>query len=557
MRNTMSKDSSQEPMVAADGRPRWRSWLDLWWIFAAVVAITIAMLVAGLYGPDPPIRVSRETTYITEPLADDGLPDYHAAWMAMVEPAPASEENIVTAVMQQFRLTERTHPDVRAVRTAMGIPADPPTDCLLYPPNDASANISEDVFAEAQERPWDGTRLPDLEAWIISNQDKIDQLRAAFERPRYWTPQRGFLEGYLGKATEIVACRAMWHVRHGRHADAWRDLHAIARLSCRMVGHERGPPDFYTVGEADRLRERVNQAITSTLLVKPGMSPEVVATIARDMDALEPPPAITDVVMLIRLQMIDYLSRHFRPSAKPADRKLLYEVIEVGQRDHHRMRTVIDITQTSIDWNRVLWRLNDSYDAIDAAFRLSGYQAQKRALEQAYDGFRKDYERWKQCGQGGMIIVSREYRSQFVGVGAAKSAVVDFGDIHNGLTRSRAEFVLTRTAVALAGWELDHKPDGSGYPERLEDLVPRYLPAVPIDPFADAPLLYERHGDGYLLASVGQNGVYDGGLDMRGWIAGGEWHDTPQKVDRNECDHVIRMPVPDRPFRLSSPPFVR
>ena len=77
--------------------------------------------------------------------------------------------------------------------------------------------------------------------------------------------------------------------------------------------------------------------------------------------------------------------------------------------------------------------------------------------------------------------------------------------------------------------------------------MPQYLPAVPLDPFSDKPFIYERRGDGYLLASVGENGVYDGGDDRGGWIVRGAWRATSQDVDRDKSDIVVRMPVPPRP----------
>ena len=66
------------------------------------------------------------------------------------------------------------------------------------------------------------------------------------------------------------------------------------------------------------------------------------------------------------------------------------------------------------------------------------------------------------------------------------------------------------------------------------------------------PLIYERRGDGYLLASVGQNGVYDGGDDMSGDIIGGKWQEQT-RMPREKSALVVcmpvplRMPVPQRP----------
>ena len=56
---------------------------------------------------------------------------------------------------------------------------------------------------------------------------------------------------------------------------------------------------------------------------------------------------------------------------------------------------------------------------------------------------------------------------------------------------------------------------------------------------------YERRGDGYLLMSVGSNGIDDGGDGQDGWINDGEWQTEPY-LGARQADHVIRVPVPRR-----------
>jgi hypothetical protein len=51
------------------------------------------------------------------------------------------------------------------------------------------------------------------------------------------------------------------------------------------------------------------------------------------------------------------------------------------------------------------------------------------------------------------------------------------------------------TAVALRRYRLDH----GSYPDRLPQLVPQYLPWVPIDPFTGRPLEYAKQGGGFEL----------------------------------------------------------
>jgi hypothetical protein len=49
------------------------------------------------------------------------------------------------------------------------------------------------------------------------------------------------------------------------------------------------------------------------------------------------------------------------------------------------------------------------------------------------------------------------------------------------------------------------------WPDALTDLVPTYLPRVPLDPYDGAPLRYRRLNDGVVIYSVGRDGKDDGG----------------------------------------------
>jgi hypothetical protein len=48
-------------------------------------------------------------------------------------------------------------------------------------------------------------------------------------------------------------------------------------------------------------------------------------------------------------------------------------------------------------------------------------------------------------------------------------------------------------------------------PAELDELTPRYLPSVPLDPYSGRPLIYRRLENGYSLYSVGRDGLDDGG----------------------------------------------
>jgi hypothetical protein len=61
--------------------------------------------------------------------------------------------------------------------------------------------------------------------------------------------------------------------------------------------------------------------------------------------------------------------------------------------------------------------------------------------------------------------------------------------------------------LAIRAYSLEHGRN----PAKLTDLVPDYLPEVPKDPFGSGQILYRLAPNGYLLYSVGVDGLDDGG----------------------------------------------
>ena len=68
-----------------------------------------------------------------------------------------------------------------------------------------------------------------------------------------------------------------------------------------------------------------------------------------------------------------------------------------------------------------------------------------------------------------------------------------------------------RIAVALRRFRLKHKR----YPDKLAALVPEFLKKLPKDPFSGRDYVYRREGKGFVVYSVGGNGIDDDGDDQR------------------------------------------
>jgi hypothetical protein len=69
-------------------------------------------------------------------------------------------------------------------------------------------------------------------------------------------------------------------------------------------------------------------------------------------------------------------------------------------------------------------------------------------------------------------------------------------------------------ALRCYEYEQGHAPSG------LEQLVPNYIQRVPIDPFSDRPVTYRAQGTDWLVYSVGEDGVDDGGKRVSRSVSG-------------------------------------
>jgi hypothetical protein len=93
-------------------------------------------------------------------------------------------------------------------------------------------------------------------------------------------------------------------------------------------------------------------------------------------------------------------------------------------------------------------------------------------------------------------------------------------DLGRRAVRAGVDFQATIAACALRRYELAHgKP-----PEQLTDLVPDFLPSIPMDPFDGKPLRYRREGMEWVLWSVGS--------DLKDDYA--EWHEFKYRKDHGE-----------------------
>jgi hypothetical protein len=73
--------------------------------------------------------------------------------------------------------------------------------------------------------------------------------------------------------------------------------------------------------------------------------------------------------------------------------------------------------------------------------------------------------------------------------------------------RNETKLTLVKLSLALADYRDDHK----AYPEKLNELAPKYIKSVPLDPMWGEPFIYVKPNGGYRLYGLGKNGRDDTG----------------------------------------------
>ena len=527
--------------------------------------LLVATLGWGLFRPDAPIRVAKETTYLTEPLAADSLPDYRAAMLAAMGPAPKPEENAAVEILQVMWPFDIEVADLPVVCKALGI-----TDVAPPEPLQEAANqTGSEIYGLGHDpRPWKGSEFPAIETWLVAQSAALDRLVTAADRPRFWLP----MPALLGSAPNVcnglvphvrcrdvankLCCRAMWHAGAGRHDAAWRDIRAVYRLSRLLAVPTDVPPAGTFLMAPLGMSAMADATLTRGLLALPDLPAKILTEIRNDLDAIGPLPSPVDIVAgerLLAIDMIVFLNRmpDGRADRRQAlERGLLVESSRPPLSWFEEMWYCFDApdqaaARTSLDWNVALQRVNMYFDAAETAVGLPTHPARKAALQRLHGAHYWGPFGWSAAGHVLSGIGSRAHRSALIG----DSVLTDLSGSLEFLVRTKASFDLARTAVALAAWKADRAGENARYPETLDALVPRYLTAVRLDPFTEKPFVYERRGEGYMLASMGNNGVYDGGDDRDGWIVGGEWQTENHDVDCGKTDIVLRMPTPALPPR--------
>ena len=523
--------------------------------------------------PRPKITISKETTYVTEPLRADGYVDYLAAINRRCSEGVTPKNNAAIPFWQAFGPKEIDKEIRGRYFKLLGIPELPEEGPYLVsfdeylplykgwkqpggdtPEDNAWFHDVSEQYGQAKSGPWSKEEFPVVAGLLEKNDSPLQTLVDGLRRPRLYSPVVASGDAGLfnllpmmaspREAARQLTARAMLRLHEGRVAEAWQDIFACHRLA-RLVGQR---PLL-----VDGLVAVAYEGIACSATVAFAQQGNLTAEQARQsLDDLQRLPKkwtfrekldYGERVWLLGtiLMMANGAYQEHQVEFDDPVMADLFAELRKAQEPWQKARKRL-ISDPGLNWDQALRHFNAWYDRIVAAYGKPTYAERREASDATTSQLRQlsdqvlKHTPETNPPQPQMLLMTIAEQFAILELGECAPSISTGALIE---AKSQARFGLARLVLALAGFRHDH---GSS-PKRLTDLSPKYIAEVPNDPFADAELIYKPTADGYLLYSVGPNGKDDGGRNYVQEHADDDSEDESATEEEESWDDIaIRMP---------------
>ncbi len=531
----------------------------------AVVVFTVAVPLTLLWAQDagprqpsasttasdvkrPGFAVCKETTYVTEPLTEDGYPNYFAAWEREASRGVTPDNNAVAVLMRAFGPGIVAESQRAEFFGKLGVPA-PPVDgryfvsmeqfaARLREVDVRSGNESlESGDSATPQKPIDDEDEDDsevlLETWLAEIDSALDIAVEASKRTHWYEPMLSDEEepsmlslagtsfayhdipGYLPcDLTVALVVRAACRAEDRKQADALQDLMAAHRLARLMSQNpsDRGWLSAYAINAGAC-------ALDAAIASSGEVPSEPMERHLQELVRLGPLSVVARQFEWKRYRILEAMTRIRSRGAlvlasvagpavlqDPAWQAKLAAACE-SERPMRIANSMIDLLISAAcepTYSRRVPR------AELAGFAMMGVAAELVIVTEDVSA-KGETPSAKACEQPAMILMGVQLQDPYIDEECTKPSQIFFPPFVRE-AKAAANFELAIASWALALYRAEH----GHYPETIEACTPRYLPELRHDPFRDAPLVYRRDGDHYILYSVGPNEQDDDGKNSGG-----------------------------------------
>jgi hypothetical protein len=497
------------------------------------------------------VTISKETTYITEPLRSNGYPDYVAALNQRLSEGVTPENNAAVLLWKAMGPKMLDDKNREPFFRMLGIPPLPEEGDYLaandkyyeraaaeYQKNQDKTKEPSTQFFEIMKRPWSKKEFPIWAEWVEGNQKHLATIVEATKRPKCYEPLIGdmviavLLTGtqQSREAARILATDAMYQLSQGKTDKAWEDLLACHRLA-RLIGQGSTLIDTLVAILINQMAETGDRA----LLEHGKLSSAQIAKMRADLANLPPMPKMADNINLgERFLFLDCVATLAREGASKMSQIM-------GSDSHDKngnsLESFLDaLAKETIDWDIILRMGNSWYDRLHEACAKPTRAEQEKALRAYETDLKEMAKEAKDLKSLALSMLGGPTKaiSERVGQVLISLLMPALSAAMNAENRSTMQGELNDLAFALALY----KADNGAYPAKLDELTPKYIGRIPKDICAkEADLHYRQEGNGFVLYGVGQNGKDDGGKSFDDTSADGTRYD----------DLVVRVPSEVKP----------
>ena len=476
------------------------------------------------------IRISKQTTYLTEPLDSDGFLDVIGALNKRYGKG-ATAGNNSAVVIWSIALPESLQPElVDGFYERLGIPVPADPQYVSLQAASKLEKVSEGEFPRIYDQqgrpqgPWTEKEYPELGRWVRLNEESLKKLHLAIQKPRYYVPLHVEAETPAANIPAIA----------GLLLPDIQSLRDFARLLQASAGYRLGKGDvdgaienaidcirlgFLTRQQPTIISNLVGIAIESiglntvNFIVQHGeLSRPQCQSMMQSLDSL--PESLHCLEVLSeseRLMYVDTVTFLARGQKKDIAEMLNSLEILDALGDGNIGGVSRLVSAGAIDWNTVLEEGNNFYDRLIAAGKHTTVRRRRRAWRE----LNRELERQiKSMSNAGKVVLNllggKKSRAEAISSVLLALLAPALEQIMEAETRREARANVTRIGIALAAWRADRKQ----LPETLTELVPGYLKEIPEDPFVGRSPIYKRLDDGFIVYSVGWDLKDDQGVSF-------------------------------------------
>lgn len=488
-----------------------------------------------------PVRISKETTWFTEPVQEEGTINYVEALNAQLSEGVTAENNVVVPLAQIVDPTPFDNNDEANLAFFQNLK-------VKWPEDDRELFLSiadyahkkteqqhttfekrlEEQSDDALVRPWSRDEFPELAEWLSYNQQFAETIHNAIQREKYYCPlvtgqsdelETGMLVAVLlpfQQNSRVIArflvTNAMLSVQEGDIESAMQDL-----LACHRLGGHIGQGFCGVEGLIGISIEAYAFEAEIGLLNSGKMTDDQLREYKNELTENKIEYSMVDKVSFgDRLLLLDLIPRAYRQE------KSMSALFVSDDDESFPVNTFMESHQ-GVDLNDIMSLVNQQYDFQDSQLKGKSYPQQIQLVNQfenKYEKIRTEYEFTAEIEQFVLadhgifnVLKSPKKTTPFTARQLAQIYMCQFFLLNRPVAadcRNQTRRRLMQIALSL---ELHQRKQGR-FPETLADIEPAIPPEQLVDPFSEEPLIYELTEEGYLLYSVGENMLDDGGVSI-------------------------------------------